>query len=136
GGGTTSCSNIQTFSIVPGYYPGSKTWGAVWMSVGVRPCDPAATLKAVVHATQISPMGPDTVYQTQGFPFQRDDAWSFDASGSGASYTIDFEPVELESEFQVELDVYDLAGTLVESRSTTVTTPAPKISTTAGLSSP
>lgn len=44
-------------------------------------------------------------------------------SGKGASATWDYEPVDLMSDFEVKLEVFDSTGVLLQSKSQIVTTP-------------
>jgi opacity protein-like surface antigen len=132
GGGTstaTTCSNIRKFDPKPGYYPGSKVWGAIWITVDFRSCDGSA-ITAVLKGTRLGQPGPDAAFlpgaNTTGFFLGSPDGIAYSLT-SGA--TIDWEPIELEQQFQVELEIHNSAGSVIETASAIVTTPAPILST-------
>ncbi len=129
GGGSTTCSNIRKFDVKPGYYPGSKVWGAVWITVDFRSCDGSA-ISAVLKGTRLGDPGPDAAFlpgpNTTGFSLGSPDGITYSLT---AGATIDWEPIELEQEFQVELEIHNSSGDVIETTSTIVTTPAPVLST-------
>lgn len=125
GGGTVACSNIKSFKAVPGYYPGSKTWGAIWQSVTIAPCDSGATVRGLLSATQTSAAGPYRSLLGPSYvgPVALVEFYASGKSGSGVTW--DWEPVELASQYNIKLDVFDMNGVLLESKTLSVSTPTP-----------
>jgi hypothetical protein len=123
-----ACSPIKTFSVTGGQFPNQHYWGAIWSTVSVASCDPASPVTAVLTAREtgvknglefLLPFGsPDTSVTTWVAPF---------AAVANVKPTVyDFEPVALDSPFDVQLEVFDAQGVSIASRRVSVRTPVLK----------
>jgi hypothetical protein len=122
GGGTATtppaaCSFIRTFDPKPGFYPGNKLWGALWVSLSLQNCGPNIRVYALLSA----------VVHNNAFPWGVGMKLGYTPLGDGQVFnpaTIDIEPVSVSTAYDVKVEVHDAAtDAIVETRILTVTTP-------------
>ncbi|MBI3414404.1 MAG: hypothetical protein HY043_03645 [Verrucomicrobia bacterium] len=109
GGGGTVVSAITSFKVTAGYRPGGGASGAVWTSYSVQV--PSGTTP-IVHLTVADAVTGQYYYNGMVLYY--------------SSATIDADYVPFSTTCVVKLDLLNNSGAVLDSRSATVTTPAPK----------